>query len=120
MSLVEDASLQLVHLLARAALRWQAPLQAQRTVGRVTRHLRPYSAGDALLAHRKLRGQGTCLSRAFAVAARLPGAEVVIGVNPRLGPPLRAHAWVEHSEGQARIRLDDQPAFVEEIARFGA
>lgn len=42
-----------------------------------------------------LAGHGTCLSRSLAIAARMPDAEVVIGVAPGGASPLFAHAWVE-------------------------
>lgn len=46
-------------------------------------------------AARAIARQGTCLSRALAVAARTPTADVVIGVEPRKDAPLFAHAWLE-------------------------
>lgn len=50
---------------------------------------------DARRAARAFGRRGTCLSRALAVAARAPTADVVIAVEPRGGAPLFAHAWVE-------------------------
>lgn len=50
---------------------------------------------DARRAARSLGRHGSCLSRALAVAARAPTADVVIGVQPRQAAPLFAHAWIE-------------------------
>jgi len=50
---------------------------------------------DAGRLARSLRRHGSCLSRALAVAARTPAADVVFAVEPRQAAPLFAHAWVE-------------------------
>ena len=102
---------------ARFALRVQGPLAAKRTVDRVARRLPKYPSLEAAGASlESLAGRGSCLSRALAVAARLPGASVVIGVNPRLSASLYAHAWVE-ANGMV-LDASDQRSHVEEIARL--
>ncbi len=85
-----------VHWLARIALRVQTPLRAKRTVESLA-HLLPPIRGvsGARRAAETLQGRGSCLSRALAIGARLPGSEIVIGVDPRASTRLRAHAWVE-------------------------
>jgi hypothetical protein len=86
-----------LHTLARILLRVCSP---QRTHGILTR------VGGALTPHRdraavkraraRMQWRGTCLSRALALAARTPGADLVIGVAPNCGVAgLFAHAWVE-------------------------
>lgn len=84
-----------LHLVARVALRVAAPARAKRFVDWVGLAFRPTS--DALDEAAGLRASGTCLSRALALSARLPGSAVVIGIDqpPRLG--FRAHAWVERA-----------------------
>jgi hypothetical protein len=42
-----------------------------------------------------LSSHGTCLSRALAVAARTPSADVAIAVATDPRAPLFAHAWIE-------------------------
>ena len=95
-----------LHALARIALRIAPPLRAKRMVDSVARWVAPLADVDCArdLAS-ALQARGTCLSRALTVAALLPGAEVVIGVDPRAGGSLFAHAWVEH-EGRA-LRVTD-------------
>ncbi len=44
----------------------------------------------------ELEGRGTCLTRALAVASRLPGSEVVLGTDAPGSLDFTAHAWVEH------------------------
>jgi hypothetical protein len=50
---------------------------------------------EARAAAHALARTGSCLSRSLAVASRLPGAEVVIGADPRWSAKFTAHAWVE-------------------------
>jgi hypothetical protein len=93
-----------LHALAYVALRITSPRRAQRWLDRIGR-LYPALAtpDDARRMMKRLGGRGTCLSRSLAVVARLPGSEVVIGVQhgrakpaPRKSSrPLDAHAWVE-------------------------
>ncbi len=85
-----------LHAVARVALRLRPPLRAKAIVDRVGRHFVPFrDVSEAKDAASLLDGHGTCLSRALTVAARLPDAEVVIGVDPQAAEPLYAHAWVE-------------------------
>jgi hypothetical protein len=70
---------------------------------RCTYRSRSRSVDDARVAANSLDRQGTCLSRALAVAARLEGGEVVIGVDAR--GAVMAHAWVE-VEGRP-LRAED-------------
>jgi hypothetical protein len=52
------------------------------------------SLDEARLLAGDLDGSGTCLSRALAVASRVNGAKVAIGVRYAAGAALSAHAWV--------------------------
>jgi hypothetical protein len=63
---------------------------------------------------RRLSAHGTCLSRSLTIAARMPIADVVIGVQPRTGAHLLAHAWVE----VAGVPLDASQPAGEVIARL--
>ena len=107
-----------LHVVARVALRVATPLRAKRIVdlaALATRRFMPLGNADsARVVASALDGHGTCLSRALTVAALLPGAEVVIGVDPRVRRPLYAHAWVEHG-GRALRGADVSGA---EIARL--
>lgn len=51
--------------------------------------------GEHRRALSRLQGRGSCLSRALALAARSPNAQVVIGVHLRNGCEFEAHAWLE-------------------------
>jgi hypothetical protein len=96
-----------LHLVAWIALRAMSPPDAHRVVLRVG-GLLPQRRSTAAVrrAAKKLR-RGTCLSRALTIAARAPGSEVVIGVQPP--GTFGAHAWVE---------LDGAP--LQECDRSGA
>jgi len=63
---------------------------------------------------RSLIRHGTCLSRSLTLAARAPSADVVIGVSPRPGAPLHAHAWIEMNGAP----IDPADVSGEEIARL--
>jgi hypothetical protein len=103
-----------LHLLAWLAVRTRAPLEAKRVVDLAGRALPPIPDADAARAvGRRLRG-GTCLSRALTIAARLPGAEVVIAVRPGEKREVDAHAWVELE----RVPLNASEVVGEEIARL--
>jgi hypothetical protein len=85
-----------MHLLAIVLLRLCSPKRAYEILARVGNLLSPLEDRSAVVsAERRIRSRGTCLSRALALASRSPGAELVIGVAPRLGQPLFAHAWLE-------------------------
>jgi hypothetical protein len=88
----------LLHLAARLATRLWAPERAKwvtDAVGFCMPRLRSSIEAGAYLA--ELSGRGTCLTRALAVAARWPGAEVVIGGRTgEKGAGFSAHAWVEN------------------------
>ncbi len=104
-----DARMRALHLVARAALRLHPPLRAKEIVDRVGGWLPtlagPDQARSAVIA---LGPSGTCLSRALAVAARLPRAEVVIGVDVWTSIAPTAHAWVEF-EGSRIETIDIDP-----------
>jgi hypothetical protein len=104
---VRDAlQLHALHWVARAALRVRSPLQAKNLVDRVAARLRPLGGIDeARAALEHLFPSGSCLSRALTVAAALPGAEVVIGVDGSSAARLSAHAWLE----MRGVRLDTRP-----------
>jgi hypothetical protein len=101
---------QLLCALAYGALRVLGPERARRGVGRLGALLPKLDVEQARRRHASLR-RGTCLSRAIAIAARVPGARVVIGVGP--GVPLEAHAWVV--AGEERI---GETMGLSEMARF--
>jgi hypothetical protein len=84
-----------VHLVARVALLTRPPLEAKRWVDAVGRWLPPLSPEGAMRVAQSLEGHGTCLTRALAVAARLPGSEVVLGSDGPARGSFTAHAWVE-------------------------
>jgi hypothetical protein len=85
-----------LHWLARAALRVRPPLQAKALVDRIAGAF-PALDGvdDARAAVRELYPSGSCLSRAVTIAATLPGAEIVIGVDAWSAARLSAHAWLQ-------------------------
>jgi hypothetical protein len=83
-------------MLARILLRLCSPLRAHALLVRVGALLPELNTpAEARRAIQALAGRGTCLSRALAIAARAPRADVVIGVTPAGHAPLLAHAWVE-------------------------
>jgi hypothetical protein len=95
LSVIDAACTRLVHWVARGALRLQAPLSAKVTVDRIARRLPPLGRSDAQTAMEEIARSGSCLSRALAVGARLPGAEVVIGLDTQLSARPAGHAWIE-------------------------
>ncbi len=107
-----------LHLIARAALRVRPPLRAKALVDWVAHMLPPLRSADHVQsAVGALFPSGTCLSRAVTIAAALPGAEVVIGVNVWNAARPSAHAWLE-IDG---VRVDTTPGssqFPDELARF--
>lgn len=109
-------TLRLLHVVARLALRLRSPIRAKRLIDGAGRLMSPFETpAEARRAADSLEGQGTCLSRALTVAARLPDSEVVIGVDPSTGSSLYAHAWVEF--GGCPLRQNDPGG--QEIARLG-
>ncbi len=108
-----------LHWLARAALRVRPPLRAKALVDRIgSRFPRLSGVEDARAAVRELSPAGSCLSRALTIAATLPGAEVVIGVDAWSAAQISAHAWLEIED----IRVDTNPGNImqlpDELARF--
>jgi hypothetical protein len=85
-----------LQMAASACLALTSPLLAKRIVDFLGRHLSTLSVSSAVRAAAALEGHGTCLARSFALAARLPGAEVVIAIAPQGARGPFAHAWVEH------------------------
>jgi hypothetical protein len=111
-----------LHLFARMALRVRTPLRAKALVDQIGSHL-PGLRGveDARAAVRALFPAGSCLSRALTIAATLPGAEVVIGVDAWSTAQLSAHAWLEIDH----VRVDTRPGtgdmrLPDELARLPA
>jgi hypothetical protein len=106
----------LLNFLARVALKGASPLNAKRLVDVVGGLFPPLSPAEARKVASRLEGHGTCLSRSLALAARVPGAEVVIGRVP--GDAFWAHAWVERDGNvispQAEAGKDKLP----ELARI--
>jgi hypothetical protein len=105
-----------LNVAARIMLRACRPLTAYRLLMWVGRALPPYRTGVEMnLAARRLRPRGTCLTRSLAIAARSPGAEIVLGVAPGTGGTrLLAHAWLEFG-GEP---LDASDPMGKEIARI--
>src|SRR5690242_16575142 len=98
--------LHLLNTLAWVALFARPPLEAKRVVDAAGRLLLALpNAGRAIEAANRLEPYGTCLSRALAIAACLPSAEVVIGVRPGVHAPVNAHAWIEL--GGSPLRPED-------------
>jgi Transglutaminase-like superfamily len=88
--------LRALHFAARIAVRMRSPIAAKRTVDSIARWLGPpHTVDEVREASDLLQGRGKCLTRALAIAARAPDAEVVIGVDPRHSTRIVAHAWVE-------------------------
>ncbi len=87
---------ELLHALTRLLLRCCSPRRAYAIVTHVGKLLPPLvDRSDLVIAGARVRRRGTCLSRALTLAARAPHAELVIGVAPRAGQALFAHAWLE-------------------------
>ena len=82
-----------LHLIARVAVRVAPPVRATSLVAAAARLTPRLSQDAARHALDTLEGRGTCLSRALAVATRLDGAKIAVGVRYARGTPLRAHAW---------------------------
>jgi hypothetical protein len=100
------ASLHALHLFARTALRLRPPLRAKALVDSVARVLPSLDGAEAAReAVQVLFPSGSCLSRAIAIAAALPGAEVVIGVTALRATHVSAHAWL-HIDG---VSVDTVP-----------
>jgi len=102
---------EILHAIARVAVRVGPPVRAKKIVDAVGRLLPPLSLGEAMRAAQELARSGTCLTQALTIAARLPDAEVVLGSE---GPGERgftAHAWVDRNGtvigagGASRIEL---------------
>lgn len=81
-----------VHAVSCLAVRTLAPRVAKEIVSTLGARLRPLTVVEGERMACRLVG-GTCLTRSIAVAARVPGARVVIG--GRRGVEFSAHAWVE-------------------------
>lgn len=102
----------LLHCVAFLSTRLMPPMRARRMVGVVASALPPLSREESIQVLLRLR-RGSCLTRSMTVAARLPGASVVIGI-PRVRREFGAHAWVEHDGRPLRSSDARGP----EIARF--
>jgi hypothetical protein len=95
-SMREAIAMHAIHGVARVALRLQSPYAARRTLDSLASWLRPFeNVDEARAAGRTLARRGTCLSRSVAIAARLPGSKVVIGIDVRRSSQMLAHAWVQ-------------------------
>jgi hypothetical protein len=106
-----------LHCVARALLLTSRPLRAKAMVDRIARYLEPLvGADEALAAVEALLPSGSCLSRAMTVAAAMPGAQIVVGVDRWTGVEAFAHAWLEIEA----LRVDASPGRppVPELARF--
>jgi hypothetical protein len=108
----------LLHLVARIAVAGTSPLRAKRIVDAAATLTAPrddaQSAEDARRLFAHIRGRGTCLTRAIAVAACLPRSDVVIGAAPSGPEGLRAHAWLA-IDGEL---IERGPPGIQEIARL--
>jgi hypothetical protein len=109
--LVDDA----IHAIVRVMLRVRSPERVHAWVTYVGSLLpQAHTETEVRRIERELGKRGTCLSRALTLAARAPDVEVVIGVTPRPGARLFAHAWAE-IEGKP---LDPMEVAGDEIARL--
>jgi hypothetical protein len=105
----------LLNIGARLLLRVCSPLQAHALLMRIGRALpQRHTRAEVRVAASRLGPKGTCLSRALALAARSPSADVVIGVRPEGDRSVFAHAWVE-MDGEP---LDSTHPAGSEIARM--
>jgi hypothetical protein len=86
----------LLHVVALVAVRARPPLEAKRVVDAFGRLMPKLSPNDAVRLGKAMEGRGSCLTRALAVSARLPGSEVVLGTDGTGDGEFTAHAWVEH------------------------
>jgi hypothetical protein len=110
-----------LHVLARIALVIRPPLQAKAIVDWAARRAPPLrNISQAQEGVRILFPWGSCLSRAIAVAAALPEAEVVIGVDPWSSARLRAHAWLEIRSIEVDTNPTSEAGFPPELARLPA
>jgi hypothetical protein len=109
-----------LNLLAHAAVRLRPPERARGLVCAVARllpALPDLESADAAVD--ALGDAGTCLSRSLTVAARLPGAEVVIATTDPSAGPFGAHAWVEACGRRVGTHdADIDPERFVEIARL--
>jgi hypothetical protein len=116
----EAACLRSLHGIVRAALKVLPPLRTMALAEAVARPMAFEGGADkAREAVEALFPSGSCLSRAIAVAAFLPEAEVIIGVEPDAAARLAAHAWLE----VAGLAIDSNPTSAEarlpaELARL--
>lgn len=96
MNRLDAMTMRALHMAVQVVVRVLSPLAAKRTVDVIGGFLRPFrSVEEAREANELLRGRGACLTRALAIASRTPGAEVVLGVDPRRSTHIIAHAWIE-------------------------
>jgi hypothetical protein len=86
---------ELLNLGARVLLRACAPPTVHALLRRVGAVLPQRNTHEDVRKAAEQLTRGSCLSRALAIAARSPSADVVIGVRPEGGTGLYAHAWVE-------------------------
>jgi hypothetical protein len=111
------ARLHTLHGVAWVAVRVVSPARARRAVDAAARFVPSFrSEEDAAQGERALGSMGSCLTRALAVSALLPGSEVVIGADASRSAKLHAHAWVEVN---GRPVGDTQGPGVERIGSLG-
>ena len=109
-----------LHCVARVTLRVRSLLQAKELLDRMGSLLPPLRGAEAAMsAVQALFPSGSCLSRAVTIAATVPGAEVVIGINAWTGARIEAHAWLEIDGVRVDTRPGDAP-FPDELARLPA
>jgi hypothetical protein len=85
----------LLLLLARSLLRVMPPRRVLALLRSMGAKAPPLHTPEEALSHAKALRGGSCLARSLAVAARAPTAQIAIGVEPRHGSRLFAHAWIE-------------------------
>jgi hypothetical protein len=111
---------ELLNVAAYVLLRFRKPLEVQAALARIGPILpQLHTRRQIQRASAALGRRGTCLSRALAVAARAPEAEVVIGVCPPGETPFRAHAWLE-LQGEPLDPSDPSGAEIARLARLGS
>lgn len=112
--MIADAAFHRVVWLLLHVLPFRHARTAAARIGSLLPELHTVEEARALA--RSIAHRGTCLSRSMTIASRTPSASLVIGVQPRPGSPLFAHAWVE-MDGKP---LDATEPAGEVIARLDA
>ena len=82
-------------LLARSLLHVMPPSRVLAVLRILSAKAPSLRTSEEARSHAKALRGGSCLARSLAIAARTPTAQIAIGVEPRRGSRLFAHAWIE-------------------------